>query len=204
MHSVCERPSAVVKVGGSLLDWPGLPDRLTALRPDWGERPLLVVGGGPAADLIRGWDQLYHLGEARAHWLALDALELTGRLLEAILPDSHVSMINQLSSVWNRRELPIVRPKEWFEWASSQGLAHPPQTWETTTDTIAAWITSLSGAQTMWLLKSVPCPTSLSAAIRQGDVDRQIAHWIPSVLPVQWVNVRQPEATLDVRRLVVP
>ena len=47
-------PPLLIKVGGSLLDWPAFPASLRAYltgRPD--RRPLLIVGGGGAADLVR-------------------------------------------------------------------------------------------------------------------------------------------------------
>ncbi len=88
------RPSlAVIKVGGSLLDWPELPGRLTAFldgrrtsKP--AERSALIAGGGPAADLIRTLDRIHGLGDQTAHLLALHALDLTAILLAAILPGS--------------------------------------------------------------------------------------------------------------------
>ena len=50
------RPTlAVLKVGGSLFDWPELPLRLAAYLGsrralDPFERPVLIAGGGPAVD----------------------------------------------------------------------------------------------------------------------------------------------------------
>ena len=46
----------VIKVGGSLFDWPELPRRLTELidarqAADRDERLVLIAGGGAAADL---------------------------------------------------------------------------------------------------------------------------------------------------------
>src|SRR5262249_42007524 len=60
-------PLAVVKVGGSLFDWPELPGRLTgylkARQVKVGaEHTVLVAGGGPAADWIRRLDEIQHLG----------------------------------------------------------------------------------------------------------------------------------------------
>ena len=62
------RPTlTIVKVGGSLFDWPELPVRLTAYieqRRAMGpiEQTVLIAGGGPAADWIRALDRIHGLG----------------------------------------------------------------------------------------------------------------------------------------------
>ena len=83
----------VIKVGGSLLDWPELPGRLAAFldnhrghEPCLREQAVLVAGGGPFADLIRTMDQTHDLGDQKAHRLAIRSLDLTAELLAALLP----------------------------------------------------------------------------------------------------------------------
>lgn len=188
------RPSAVIKLGGSLLDLPDLVTRLEELSVHWGPRPLLVVGGGEAADLVRAWDQRFQIGEQRSHWLALDSLELTARLLTTLWPRSSVARIDQMAETWQQSRKPIISPREWFERAAANLLPSPPQTWDTTTDTIAAWVAGLCQASELWLLKSVDAPQSLSEATDAGQVDAHFSHWIKT--PVKWVNLRLiPSAT---------
>ena len=183
-------PTAVVKLGGSLLDLPDLAQRLDQLRPEWGPRPLLVVGGGAAADLVREWDRQHQLGEERAHWLALDALELTARLVESLWSPARVTRREDSERAWEQEQVPLVQAREWFEAAIHQETSTPPHTWETTTDTIAAWIASLTQAESLWLLKSVPCPNSVALATRLNMVDPQFAAWTPQAVPTRWVNLR--------------
>ena len=81
----------LVKVGGSLLDWPDLPHFLRAQTPTWlAERRavVLIVGGGRWADEIRAADQRFQLKPAAAHQLAIQAMSLTARLLVEILPEA--------------------------------------------------------------------------------------------------------------------
>ena len=76
----------VLKIGGSLLDLPDLPRRLSEwLRQSRIARPLVIVGGGAAADAVRSWDRTYQLGEERAHQLAVESMGLTRLLLQELL-----------------------------------------------------------------------------------------------------------------------
>src|SRR5260370_29362968 len=75
----------IVKVGGSLLDLPGLGPRLRS----WLDRleaadVLLVPGGWPTADVIRALDGRHGLGEGHAHWLALPAPSLHAAALQTL------------------------------------------------------------------------------------------------------------------------
>ncbi len=60
----------VIKVGGSLFDWPELPRRLAAFldrnrshEPCLREQAVLIAGGGPFADIIRTMDKTHSLGD---------------------------------------------------------------------------------------------------------------------------------------------
>ncbi len=72
----------VFKLGGSLLD---LPDLALRVRQVIGQRSnssaLIVVGGGAAADAVRDQDRQHNVGDERAHWLAIEAMERNARML---------------------------------------------------------------------------------------------------------------------------
>ncbi len=184
-------PTAIIKLGGSLLDLPDLAQRLDQLRAEWGPRPLLLVGGGAAANLVREWDQQHQLGEDRAHWLALDSLVLTARLLESLWPPARLAHREEFEVAWQQDRFPLVIAREWFDAAAMSEAATPPPTWHTTTDTIAAWIAALTNAESLWLLKSVACPDSLALATQFELVDPQFAQWTPPGTPIRWVNLRE-------------
>src|SRR5262249_51626632 len=80
------------KVGGSLFDWPELGQRLgqwldTLSSPT----VLLIPGGGAIVEFIRKIDRWHHLGEEKAHWLALRALTINAHFLAAILSSLYPS-----------------------------------------------------------------------------------------------------------------
>jgi aspartokinase-like uncharacterized kinase len=114
----------VVKVGGSLLDWPGLAGGLSAyLESRRSDRVVLVVGGGRFADVLRDLDRSLTLGEERSHALALRVLDLTARLLGEILPGSFViEDLPKLEDAWSRQQAPILVPRRFMDDEIPEGL----------------------------------------------------------------------------------
>jgi aspartokinase-like uncharacterized kinase len=166
----------VVKVGGSLYDWPELAARLSDwLRPFVREgTPLLLVpGGGPTADVIRGFDRDHGLGEEAAHWLALRALALNAHVLAAVLPGAAVvEAPEDATRLWRRRLLPVLDAHA-FARADEQRPGYLPHAWAVTSDSLAARVADVAGARRLVLLKSVTIPAGLdwAEAGRRGFVD---------------------------------
>jgi aspartokinase-like uncharacterized kinase len=155
-----ESERIVVKVGGSLYDWPDLGPRLRAwldaLRP---AQALLVPGGGPTADVVRALDRRHALGEEASHWLALQALSLNGRFLQALLPG-----------------VTIVDAYDFARQDEGQPGALP-HSWDVTSDSVAARVAAVTGARRLVLLKSADFPVGIEAveAGRGGLVDAYFA-----------------------------
>ena len=58
----------VIKVGGSLLDWPPLPRAIGSwLATQPAALNVLICGGGPLAETIRRADRDFRLGDETAH-----------------------------------------------------------------------------------------------------------------------------------------
>jgi aspartokinase-like uncharacterized kinase len=189
----------LIKVGGSLLDWPELPHRLRSfvddeLGHDGRGRIALVVGGGGAADFIRAMDRIQGLGDDAAHRLAIHSLDLSARLLHALLPGSCVVAIpEELRAAWGHRELPILSPRLFLEQLDDPHADRLPASWDVTTDSIAARIASRLGSSRLVLLKSAVLPqgTDRESAARLGLVDPPFPDVARSLERVEWVAVRE-------------
>ena len=140
----------VVKVGGGLLRTEGL----AGLRRACAEvtelatrRPVLVVpGGGPFADAVRGVDAQVGLADEVAHALALRAMDQLGVLLREMLPAAEV-----LDDLVAPRGLAVVRATPAFE-----DRPEVPESWAVTSDSLAVLAAAAIGAEEAVLLKPVP------------------------------------------------
>lgn len=187
-----------MKVGGSLLDWPALPDRLRAYLDDRrGARLVLLAGGGPAADVIRDLDRIHALGDERAHHLALHALDLSAAVLAALVPGLEVvRFVASFGLVWAGGRTPVLAPRRFLEEddrTSAGPLAH---TWDVTSDAIAARLADRLGASELALLKSAPLPpgTGRDAAARLGLVDPTFPGAAQRLGRVTYLDLRRPDA----------
>jgi hypothetical protein len=150
----------VVKVGGSLLGHQpeAQAQDLAAALTNWlaQQSPavnVLVAGGGEFAEIIRWADAAHGLGEAAAHWLCVDVLSVTARLLGAMIKESVVT---------EEKELPrfcpsvcVFDPAPFLRNIESRLVANPlPHTWAVTSDSIAARIAESLAASELVLLKS--------------------------------------------------
>jgi aspartokinase-like uncharacterized kinase len=152
----------VVKVGGGV-------QALKPLCATLGElverhRLRIVPGGGAFADAVRAADRRFGLTDAAAHRMAILGMEQFGLLLRDLLPDS-------------ARDA-VVMP-------ASLPLDELPESWDVTSDSIAAWFAGHAGADRLVLVKQTgglfadgALLTHLTvaelAALRPGGVDEYL------------------------------
>ncbi|MFQ5731489.1 MAG: hypothetical protein ACE5KM_06005 [Planctomycetaceae bacterium] len=184
------RRITVYKLGGSLLELPDLVPRLKAVLRQRESRPLVIVGGGAAADLVRQWDAAHGLGERAAHWLAICAMALNERLLESLLPESQVvSNRDEALTLWERRRTPILCALDALRLADNP----LPETWDVTSDSIAAFIARDWSAGELVLIKSRDKPPGgIAEATTAGCVDAHFGKVAPALPCLGWINLRDP------------
>jgi dihydroneopterin aldolase len=189
---------AVVKVGGSLYDWPDLATRLRCwLAGEWpaGDGVLLVPGGGPTADVVRDLDRRHGLGEEVSHWLALRALSLNAHFLASLLsPARVIGEVQECRRVWHEGRMPILDVHEFARTDEGRPGRLPP-CWTVTSDALAARVAVVAGARQLVLLKSTSIPAGVdwTEAGRLGLVDALFAEVLrqaPADLQVRAMNLR--------------
>ena len=213
----------VLKLGGSLLDGPAWVDRLRRWLARQPPLPsVMIVGGGLFADAVRRLDTAYRLAESDAHWLAIDTMSLTARLVQRLLPEAgwtddwsavarwaaerHATLLDAtaVECETDRRPLLIFDPRRFLEAAESADCGPPlPHSWEATSDSIAAWIARRLDCDELVLLKSrLPAArvATLDDAAETMLVDRHFPGLAAPIGRVRLVNLRDddfPEMRLE-------
>lgn len=164
-------PLWVVKIGGSLAHGAEtVRPWLSAVRAGRG-RVVVVPGGGPFADAVRASQPVLGFDDHAAHRMALLAMEQYGIALAA-MAEGFVSAATpaDLVALTARGCVPV-----WAPVTMALGAPDIPESWDVTSDSLAAWLARLLGASRLVLVKSAPRPGGgmpLAAAIRAGLVDR--------------------------------
>lgn len=187
----------VLKLGGSLMEWPGLPDRLAALLGDRrDERPVLVVGGGAFADAVRGLDRVHGIGEARSHALALRAMDLSAHAIAAMVGGLVVvERLEDLGPSRARGTTPVLAPRLLLDEEDRTAADPLPHSWAVTSDAIAARVAERLGGALL-LLKSTAAAPGLDrrSAAAIGLVDPAFPDAARRLRSVAVLNLRDPAA----------
>jgi aspartokinase-like uncharacterized kinase len=197
------RPLTVFKIGGSLFDFPELPEVIEQILAQRRESAaLLLAGGGAAADVVRDWDRVHQFGEAAAHELALEAMDLAASLLARFFPDARlVRSEQQARTAANDGVLAILCASCFLKAAEAQGHAPLEHSWRVTSDSIAAWTARVLAAELV-LVKSVPVPhaMTIAAAADAGLVDERMHAFAANLPTIGWVNARAAHPMIEIWR----
>ena len=193
-----QRVVRVAKLGGSLLDCRSLPEILRRWLSQQAGTTVLIIGGGPFADLIRSADEQFELGDEAAHALALHTMRLATELCSHLLPGCE--LVRDLELL--RRHEMAAPHSAWlfdpYDFATSElGRSLLPASWAVTSDSIAAAVAARLEADELVLLKSVDLPTAWDwrRAGEQGYVDRHFHIAARELSQVRWVNLRRLSET---------
>ena len=143
---------AVIKIGGALLRDPDALTTTIAAIDDAARRHtlLIVPGGGPFTDAVRGVDRAHTLSATDAHWMAILGMEqfavmLASRFARAAL----VHRRGEIARAHSRDTLPVLAPYRWL-----REVDPLPHSWDVTSDSIAAWVAAQGGARRLIIVKA--------------------------------------------------
>ncbi len=138
---------AVVKLGGSHASGPHIKDWLAAIAAE-ARKIVIVPGGGPFADAVRLAQPSMGFDDGAAHAMALMAMAQFGRALESLNPALRMTASRSaILRAFKDGNVPIWSPE-----AMAQA-ARLPETWELTSDSLAAWLAGALGADDLVLVK---------------------------------------------------
>jgi 5-(aminomethyl)-3-furanmethanol phosphate kinase len=120
---------------------------------------VVVPGGGPFANAVRNFDDLYGISPAAAHWMAVLAMDqyahvLTERIPGAVLVEEAGAVFEQVGA-----GVPaVLAPSRWMRAANVL-----PQSWEVTSDSIAAFMPQIARIPSIHISRP---PSPLACPIR--------------------------------------
>lgn len=167
----------VVKIGGSLLGSPELGRWLDIFAKFSDGNIILVPGGGIFADAVRDAQKLSKISDTCAHKLAVLAMDQFGLLLTNMNP--------RLVTAKSEME---IDERKWqhrcIVWLPSQMVLadeNIPQSWDVTSDSLAAWLADKLDAHQLVLVKSDK-PEGAELCVRMmtdfGAVDKAFSDFV--------------------------
>src|SRR5262249_5412461 len=154
----------VVKLGGSLAGSPLLRPWLEALK-ECGGHVVLVPGGGPFADVVRDAQQRCGFDDRAAHRLALIAMEQYGLMPCGPEPAPRPAATRAaIARVLGAGGVPVWQPTRMV-----LGRKEIPESWDVTSDSLAAWLAATLRAEGLLLVKSATIPEGASVEDLAAD-----------------------------------
>jgi aspartokinase-like uncharacterized kinase len=166
----------VVKLGGSLQQADLLPPWLDLLARHGPGRVVVVPGGGRFADEARTAQAHWKFDDLHAHNMAVLGMAQMAQLFHALQPQLQLAgSVEQIRAALAGGGVPLWQPLDLLRDAPDE-LTH----WDTTSDSLAAWLAQQLGAQRLWLVKScvVPAGMDVQALADGGIVDRALPGWM--------------------------
>jgi len=149
----------IVKLGGSLAEGPSLPSWLAVLTRHGGGRCVVVPGGGGFADAVRAAQAALGFSDRAAHCMALLAMEQSALMLADLAPLlAPCAEPDEIAACLAAGRIPVWLP-------SRMALADRaiPESWDVTSDSLAAWLAGMLGLRQLVLVKSAPPPEPATA-----------------------------------------
>ncbi len=138
-------------------------------------KPFLVVGGGAEVDALREQDRAAQLDQVAVHWRCIELMRNNSVLANEQLPGLEwLRMLGELPQTAEPGRRWLLDPVTFLRVDDVERSSQPlPASWDVTSDSIAARLAELSGADELVLLKStLPSANTLAECVATGFVDR--------------------------------
>ncbi|WP_244816611.1 aspartate kinase [Caballeronia sp. Lep1P3] len=166
----------VVKIGGSLSHDPALREWLTRLWEVGGGRVVIVPGGGDFADAVRQYQREWRFDDLAAHNMCLLAMAQYAILMQGVLPE----LVLASNEERIRRALRDGRVAVWVPTDLIRTTPDSMTNWDTTSDSLAAWLSTTLNAERLLIVKSCDVGTQapLETLAASGIVDKRFPAYV--------------------------
>lgn len=173
----------LIKIGGSLAGIDGalrrVGQRIATLAQQ--ERWVVIPGGGPFADTVRAFADQHPLSQTAAHWMAILGMDQFAFALAEQIPGARVvDDLLGIQRAHHDKATPVLAPSRWLRAADEL-----PHSWDVTSDSLAAYLAMLLGAERLVLVKAKAGGREL--------VDGYFERALPAGMGVEIVGVEQIE-----------
>jgi 5-(aminomethyl)-3-furanmethanol phosphate kinase len=194
---------SIVKLGGSHANGPHIKDWLAAIVAEAGAIAI-VPGGGPFADAVRTAQASMGYDDRAAHAMALTAMGQFGCALQSLNPALRLTASRSaILRALKDGKVPVWSPE------TMARVAALPETWELTSDSLAAWLAGALGASRLVLVKHGRFETAAIDAhdlVARGVVDPLFPRYLKDSGVRAWLATPADSARLaeGLRRPVFP
>jgi 5-(aminomethyl)-3-furanmethanol phosphate kinase len=166
----------VVKIGGSLSHDPALREWLMRVWQVGGGRVVIVPGGGDFADAVRQYQREWRFDDLAAHNMCLLAMAQYAILMQGVLPE----LVLASNEEHIRRALRDGRVAVWVPTDLMRTTPDAMTNWDTTSDSLAAWLSTTLNAERLMIVKScaIDANASLDMLAANGIVDTRFTSYV--------------------------
>ncbi len=167
-------PLLVVKIGGSLFKSSRLARWVRALKT-YPHRLVVVCGGGPFSDAVRDNQKIMRFNDIAAHEMALLAMEQYAIALNNLFDLALASSVPEIQKLHDQGHIALWRPS-----LMTLEACELNPSWNTTSDSLSAWLADQLSASALILIKSLDIKTTnkISELIANEVIDRSFQDYL--------------------------
>ncbi len=149
----------IIKLGGSLTQAKTLLKCLDTIDKNYDtQKTVIVPGGGAFADQVRTEQSHWLFDDSTAHKMAILAMQQMALLIHGL--KSHWPMAESTSRI--TEQLNTHNVSIWSPDIKELQLHHIAESWDITSDSLAAWLANKLCAERLTLVKSTPIDQNLN------------------------------------------